>query len=78
MLKSWTTFLYFGFTRQNQIGKFLGKILMTKLRLCISNLEIVHDRYERIPREERFYKLCDSGLVEDEMFFFFFFFLSFF
>ena len=39
---------------------------MTKLRLGILNLEVVLGRYEGIPREERFCKLCDSGLVEDE------------
>ena len=42
---------------------------MTKLRLGISNFEVVLGRYEGIPREERFCKLCDSGLVEDEMHF---------
>ena len=42
---------------------------MTKLRLGILNLEIVLGRYEGIPREERFCKLCGSGLVEDGMHF---------
>ena len=45
------------------------KILMTKVRLGISNLEIVLGTYEGIPREERFCKLCYSGLVHDEMHF---------
>ena len=40
---------------------------MTKLRLGILNLKIVLGRYEGIPREKRFCKLCDSGLVENEM-----------
>ena len=51
------------------IEDYILKILMTKLRLGILNLEIVLGRYEGIPREERFRKLCDSGLVEDEMHF---------
>ena len=42
---------------------------MTKLRLGLLNLQIVLGRYEGVPREERFCKLCDSGLVEDEMHF---------
>ena len=51
------------------IENYILKILMTKLRLDILNLEIVLGRYEGIPREERFCKLCNSGLVEDEMYF---------
>ena len=51
------------------IENYILKILMTKLRLGILNLEVVLGRYEGIPREERFCKLCDSGLVEDEMHF---------
>ena len=42
---------------------------MTKLRLGILNLKIVLGIYEGIPREERFCKLCDFGLGEDEMHF---------
>ena len=42
---------------------------MTKLRLGILNLEVVLGRYEGIPHEEHFCKLCDSGLVEDKMHF---------
>ena len=38
---------------------------MTNLLLGILKLEIVLGRYEGI--EESFCKLCDSGLVEDEM-----------
>ena len=34
---------------------------MTKLRLGILNLKIVLGRYEGIPHEKRFCKLCDSG-----------------
>ena len=53
------------------IENYILKILMTKLGLGILNLEIlvVLGRYEGIPREERLCKLCDSGLVEDEMHF---------
>ena len=51
------------------IENYILKILMTKLRLGILNLEVVLGRYEGIPREERFCKLCDSGLVEHEMHF---------
>ena len=42
---------------------------MTERRLGMLNLEIVLGRYEGIPLEERVCKLCDSGLVEDEMHF---------
>ena len=45
------------------------KILLTKLRLGILNLEIVLGRYEGIPREERFCKLCVSGVAEADMHF---------
>ena len=51
------------------IENYILKILMTNLRLGLLNLEIVLSRYEGIPCEERFCKLCDSGLVEDEMHF---------
>ena len=42
---------------------------MTKLRLGLLNLQIVLGRYEGVPREEHVCKLCDSGLIEDEMHF---------
>ena len=51
------------------IENYILKILITKLRLGILNLEIVLSRYVGIPREERFCKVCDSDLVEDEMHF---------
>ena len=47
------------------IKNYILKILMTKLRFGILNLEVVLGRYEEISGEERFCKLCDSGLVED-------------
>jgi hypothetical protein len=33
------------------------------------NLEIEIGRYDGVPREERFCKVCNSGLVEDEFHF---------
>ena len=42
---------------------------MTKLRLGILNLEMVLGRYEVFHVKNVSCKLCDSGLLEDEMHF---------
>ena len=44
---------------------------LAKLRTGILPLEIEVGRYRNLPEDERFCKICDTGLVEDELHFLF-------
>ena len=45
--------------------------LLTQLKFGILPLKIETDRYQGVPLEERTCKICDSGMVEDEIHFMF-------
>jgi hypothetical protein len=51
------------------IQNLILRILLSKLRIGMLNLEINLGRYEGVPREERLCKVCNSGLIEDEFHF---------
>ena len=56
----------FSFEKYLEIPNFFQRQVITKLRVSDHKLEIEKGRHNKVPKEERWCRVCDSGEIETE------------